>query len=395
MIGQIASVTATNLRSLPARWGASLVVVVGIAGVVGVMVSILAMAEGFRAVFTQAGRDDRVIVMRGGQDDNGMASALTRAQLPTVLNAPGFARGADGKPLVAPQKFMFAVLPDGKTGEEANVLLRGVGGPFASVWPEIKLVEGRWFAPGRRELIAGRAARHTFAGLEMGREVEMSNGLWTVVGIFEAPGTVYESELWGDVEMVFAGYSITGQYSSVVGLLESDAAFKTLSEAITTDPTLSHVVKREPEYYAAQTGVLGSLMLTLGYGVAAIMALGALFSAVNTMHAAVKARSVEIATLRAIGFSGVPIVVSVLLESVALCLIGALAGGALAWLLFNGYTISTLGGQSFNQVAFAFRVTGALLLQSVLWACAVGLLGGLLPAIRAARLPVAEALREA
>ena len=394
MLSQIAAVAGTSLRSLPARWGASLVVVVGIAGVVGVMVSILAMADGFRTVFTQAGRADRVIVMRGG-DDNGMSSALTRDQLPTVLSAPGFARGADGKPLASPTKFMTSALIDRKTGDEVNVLLRGVGGPARQVWPEIRVVEGRWFSPGKRELIAGRAAQRTFAGLELGRDVEMSNGPWTVVGVFEAPGTVYESELWGDVEMVFAGYSITGQFSSVVGLLESDAAYTALSDAITTNPTLSHVVKREPEYYATQTGILGSLMLTLGYGVAGIMALGALFSAVNTMHAAVKARSVEIATLRAIGFAGTPIVLSVLLESMVLCLLGALAGGVLAYLIFNGYTISTLAGQNFNQVAFAFKVTGALLLQGVVGSCLIGLLGGLAPAMRAARLPVAEALRGA
>jgi len=394
VLSQIAAVAGTSLRSLPARWGASLVVVVGIAGVVGVMVSILAMADGFRTVFTQAGRADRVIVMRGG-DDNGMSSALTRDQLPTVLSAPGFARGADGKPLASPTKFMTSALIDRKTGDEVNVLLRGVGGPARQVWPEIRVVEGRWFSPGKRELIAGRAAQRTFAGLELGRDVEMSNGPWTVVGVFEAPGTVYESELWGDVEMVFAGYSITGQFSSVVGLLESDAAYTALSDAITTNPTLSHVVKREPEYYATQTGILGSLMLTLGYGVAGIMALGALFSAVNTMHAAVKARSVEIATLRAIGFAGTPIVLSVLLESMVLCLLGALAGGVLAYLIFNGYTISTLAGQNFNQVAFAFKVTGALLLQGVVGSCLIGLLGGLAPAMRAARLPVAEALRGA
>ena len=394
MIRQIVSVTSTNLRSIPARWGASLVVVIGIAGVVGVMVSLLAMANGFEQVFAHAGRADRVIVMRGG-DDNGMSSAISRDQLPTVLDAPGFARGSDGKPLASPQKFMTSALSDRKTGEEANVLLRGVGGPASAVWPEIRIVEGRWFSPGKRELIAGRAAQQQFAGLELGKQVELSNGPWTVVGVFEAPGAVYESELWGDVELVFAGYSITGQFSSVTGLLESEAAFKTLNDAITTNPKLSHIVKREPEYYASQTGVLGTGMLMLGYFVASIMALGALFSAVNTMHAAVKARSVEIATLRAIGFGGTPIVLSVLLESIVLCLLGGLTGGALAWLLFDGYTISTLGGQSFNQVAFAFRVSGPLLMQAIVGACGVGLLGGLLPALRAARLPVAEALRGA
>jgi len=392
MLRQIVSVTSASLSGLPQRWGAAAVVVVGIAGVVGVMVALLAMAQGFERVFTQAGRPDRVIVMRGG-DDNGRASALTRDQVPIVLSAPGFRRAADGTPLASPLKFMTSAMNDRTTGEELNVLLRGAGGPVAQVWPELKLVEGRWFEPGKRELIAGRAAQRQFAGLDVGRSVEMANGAWTVVGVFEAPGTVYESELWGDVEMVFAGYSITGQFSSVVGLLESDAAYQALADAITTNPSLSHVVKREPEYYATQTGVLGTLMVTLGYVVASIMALGALFSAVNTMHAAVKARSVEIATLRAIGFSALPIVLSVLLESVVLCLAGAALGGGLAWLLFNGFSISTLSGDSFNQVAFAFHVDARLLATAAAWACAIGLLGGLFPALRAARLPVAEALR--
>lgn len=395
MLRQIAGVTGTNLRSLPQRWGASLVVVVGIAGVVAVMVSILAMAEGFTSIFTHAGRPDRAIVLRAGQDDNGMTSAISRDQMPTVLDSPGFRRGADGKPLACPQKFMTSVLPDAKTGEDANVLLRGVGGPAREVWPEIRVVEGRWFEPGKRELIAGRAAQRTFRGLTLGNTVEMTNGPWTVVGIFEAPGTLFESELWGDVEMVFAGYSITGQYSSVVGLLESERAYAVLKDSITTNPGLSQqAVETEPVFYARQAGGFGKGMLVFAYGVAAIMALGALFSAVNTMHAAVKARAVEIATLRAIGFAGTPIVVSVLLESVVLCLIGAAAGAAIAYLAFNGHRLSTLaGGQSFNQVAFAFVVGPSLVAQGVAWSCAIGLLGGLLPAIRAARLPIAEALR--
>jgi putative ABC transport system permease protein len=394
MLKQIAAVATTNLRSIPARWGASAVVVIGIAGVVGVTVSILAMAKGFEEVFASAGRADRAVVMRGG-DDNGMSSAISRDQLPLVLGSPGFKRGADGKPLASPQKFMTSVLTERKSGEESNVLLRGVGAAAQQVWPEIKLVEGRWFTSGRRELIVGRVAQQQYVGLEVGQQAQMTNGPWTVVGVFEAPGTVYESELWGDAEMVFAGFSITGQFSSVVGIVELPEGLKTLGDAITTNPRLSHIVKSEPEFYASQTGLLGKAMLALGYVVGAIMALGALFSAVNTMHAAVKARSLEIATLRAIGFGGAPIVLSVLLESVVLCALGALLGGALSWLMFNGETMSTIGGQNFNQVAFAFRVSAGLILQGVLAACVIGLIGGLVPAIRAARLPVATALRGA
>lgn len=392
MLAQIAQVTATNLRAVPARWGASLVVVLGMAGVVAVMVALLAMAEGFEQTFRDAGSPDRVIIMRGG-DDNGMASALTREQLPLVTDLPGFARDADGAPLVVAQKFMISELPTRKAGDAVGVVLRGVSPQVWKVWPEIRIVEGRAFTAGRRELVAGRAAQQEFQGLALGAEVEMANGLWTVVGIFEAPGTTYESELIGDVEMVFAGYSITGQYSSVIGVLASPDAYQGLSDAVTTNPRLSHVVKRETDYYGAMAGNLGSTLQIFGYAVAGIMGLGALFSAINTMYAAVKARSREIATLRAIGFGAIPVVGSVLLESIALCLAGAILGGLAAWALFDGNTISTIAGGDLRQVVFAFRVTGELLLQAVAAACGIGLLGGLLPALRAARLPVAEALR--
>lgn len=390
MIRQIAAITLTALRSIPARWGASLVVVIGMAGVVGVMVSGLAMVHGFQDTFGRAARADRVIVLRSGED-NGMDSAITREQLPIVMNVPGFARDSDGKPLASAQKFMSSVLRERKSGAETNVLLRGVGEKAWKVWPEVKIVEGRAFTPGRRELIAGRAAQRQFEDLELGRVVKMANGPWTVVGVFEAGGSVYESQLWGDAEMVFAGYSLTGQFSSVIGLLESEASFQILSDAITTNPKLAHAVKREAAYYAEQTGNLDELMQGLGYVVASIMALGALFSAVNTMYAAVKARALEIATLRAIGFGSAPVVLSVLIEAVVLCVMGALLGAGLAYLMFNGYTLST--ASSGVQVGFAFQVTAGMLVQGMVWGCVIGLIGGLFPAIRAARRPVAEALR--
>lgn len=393
MITLVARIAATNLRALPERWGASLVVVLGMAGVVGVMVALLAMAHGFQQTFRDAGSADRVIVLRSAED-SGMASALTREQLPLVMDLPGLARDAEGRPLAVAQKFMTSELPDRKTGQGIGVPLRGVSAQVWRVWPEIRIVEGRAFQAGLREVVVGRAVQREVRGVELGAEVELTNGSWTVVGVFEAPGTVYESELLGDVEMVFPGFSLTGQYSSVVGVLASPESFQAFSDAVTSNPRLSNVVKRETDYYAAMGGNLAGAMQTFGYAVAAIMGLGALFSAINTMYAAVKARAREIATLRAIGFGAVPVVASVLLESVVLCLAGALLGGALAWLFFDGNTLSTVGGgDDLRQVTFAFRVSGELLLQGMAAGSLVGLLGGLLPALRAARLPVAEALR--
>jgi len=393
VIAQIVRVSATSLAALPQRWGASLVVVLGMAGVVGVMVALLAMGEGFRKTFQDAASPKRVIVMRSAED-NGMASSITREQLPVVMDLPGFARDADGKPVAVALKFMTSELRQRRTGIGVGAILRGVSDKAWRLWPEVKLVEGRAFTPGRREAVVGRGAQLEYEGLELGAEVELANGLWTIVGVFEAPGTLFESELWGDVESVFPGYSITGQYSSVIGELASPDALKTISDAVTTNPQLSHVVRTESDYYATLSGDLGSAMTQFGYVVAAIMGLGALFSAINTMYAAVRNRQREIATLRAIGFGGPAVVCSVLFESVVLCLAGAVVGGALAYALFNGDSISTLGGD-LRQIVFAFRVSGGLLLQGMVAALVVGLLGGLLPAIRAARLPVAEALRRA
>lgn len=392
MLRQTLGITASSLRALPARWGASLVVVVSMAGVAGVMIAILAMAQGFQHTLRSAGRPDRVVILKAGED-NGMASSITREQLPIILGAPGIARDGDGKPVASAQKFMTSVLPERKSGVETNVTLRGIGPQGFKVWPEVKIVEGRAFEAGKRELIVGRGAQRQFRGAEIGRDVEMVNGLWTVVGIFEAGASAYESELWGDAELVFAGYSMTGQFSNVTAVLESEAAFKPLGDFIGSNPQLSHQVKRETDYYAEQSGQVSGAIRTLGYAVAIIMALGALFAAANTMYAAVKARTREIGTLRALGFGAGPIVASVLLEAVTLCLAGALLGAALAWALFNGYTISTINWQSGGQVAFAFQIGTGLILQGIKGAVLIGLLGGLLPAIRAARLPVAEALR--
>jgi putative ABC transport system permease protein len=393
MISQILAVTGMSLRSLPARWGSSLVVVVSLAGVVGVMVAILAMAEGFDKTFAGAGREDRVIVLRSGVNSE-TTSYITREEVQTLLAAPGLATDADGEPLASIERFRITAIPKKATGTDANVVMRGVTERALKIRPEMRIVQGRWFEPGLRELVVGRPAQSEFAGLDLGARVMLGATDWTVVGVFESGGGVHESELWGDLETVMSAFNHT-VFSSITAQLESAASFQAYKDAVTTNPSLNHEPQRENEYYAAQSETLSGLMRTLGYTVAVIMALGALFSAVNTLYAAVKARSVEIATLRAIGFSALPVVISVLLEALVLTAIGGVIGGALAWGLFNGYTVATLNGQTFSQVAFAFHVSGALFVQGIVWSCVIGFVGALLPAVRAARLPVAEALRAA
>lgn len=394
MINQSAAIAANNLRSLPGRWPSSLGVVITVAAVVGVLVALLAMAEGFRQTFADAGRSDRIIVLRNNED-NGMASAITREQLPLVLDLPGFAHDDGGRALLVEQKFMTSELYERSTGSAVGVVLRGVGTQAWRVWPEIRIVQGRPFTRGRREAIIGRSAQLQFTGTEIGAEVELANGPWTIVGVFEAPGTLFESELWGDVEMVFPGYSLTGEYSSVVGVLAPDASLQVVERAVVANPRLSHVVKSEEDYYATLSNDLGTAMVRFAYAVAAIIGLGALFAVVNTMYGTVASRTPEIATLRAIGFGGGPLLFSVVVESLALCTAGALVGGLVAYTAFNGYTASTLAsGSDLRQVVFSFRVTGDLLLQGLVAAYAVGLLGAMPPAIRAARIPIAEALRK-
>lgn len=393
VLRQTLAVTGASLRGLPARGVASLVVVLGLAGVVSVMVALLAMAEGFDRLFADAGRADRVVVLRNG-DDSGTGSAIPRELAPLMVDSPGLKRDAAGQPLASIEKYIVSMLPDKQTGEDVFMVIRGVGAPVLQVRPEVHLIEGRMFQPGLREVIVGVRAREQFAGLELGREVQITDAVWTVVGVFESGGSVHETEVWGDVESVVSAYSITKQYASITAVLASEDSFDTYKDALTTNPALNHYPKRETEYYAAQSAQLSGMMRAFGYFVAGIMGLGALFSAVNTLYAAVRARTREIATLRALGFAGTPIVLSVLLEALVLCLAGGALGGALAWLFFNGYSVSTLqGGGAPSQVAFSFHVSARVLQQGLLAAGLVGLLGALLPALRAARVPVVDALR--
>jgi putative ABC transport system permease protein len=390
MFKQLSAITWMNLQTLPQRFGTASVIVIGIAGVVAVLVSVLALAVGFRHTLADTGRADRAIILRGGSDAE-LNSNLTRADIDTIANAPGVAKDAEGKAQLSNELVTVTNVAKIDTGTDANVTLRGVGSKLLSVRPEIKIIEGRMFRPAVRELIAGAGAARQFRGLKTGGVLHLRNADWTVTGVFTSNGDVHESELLADVDTVGSSIERSG-YSSAIALLTSATVFPAFKDALTTDPRLKVDVQREPEYYAAQSKDLTKAINVVGNTVAVIMAIGAMFGALNSMYAAVAARSLEIATLRAIGFGGLPVMLSVMFEALMLSLLGGIIGSALAWLFFNGHSVSTLGG-AFAQVVFQLTVTRALIVTGLVWACLIGLLGGFFPALRAARLPVAEALR--
>jgi len=390
---QVAAITAMNLRNLPSRVGTSLVVIVGIAGVVGVLVSVLAMSEGFRHTLASTGRADRVIMLRAGSDAE-LSSGVERDQATLLATLPGVRRDATGRPLASAELVVMVDLPRKGERHPNNVPFRGVQRAAFDIRDEARLVEGRRFAPGVREVVVGRKAAAQFAGLAVGSRIGFRDSDWTVVGIFESGGDVHESEIWADAEVAMSAFRRTG-YQSVTARLadDSDAGLAAFRDSVGRDRRFSISVLREPEYYAKQATVLSDLINVLGYTVAAFMAVGATFGALNCMYSAIASRQVEIATLRAIGFGGAPVVVSVMIEALLLSLLGGAVGGALAYVYCDGATLSTLNFNTFSQVAFDFRVTPGLLLRGLTWALVIGLAGGLLPAGRAARIPVTEALR--
>ncbi|MEW6167637.1 MAG: ABC transporter permease [Pseudomonadota bacterium] len=390
---QIFAVTAVNLRSIPSRLGTSMVIVIGIAGVVGVLVALLSMGAGFEATLSGTGAPERAIVLRGGSTDE-LGSVIMREQAPIIADAPGVARDADGKPYAIAETYLLTDVSRPGSSLPNTVVVRGTQADVARVRPEFRIVAGRMFEPGLREVIVGRAAAAQFETLAIGKTVDVRAGPWTIVGLFETGGDVHESELWVDAGALETASRRTA-YNSVTVRLENAQAFQAFKDALTTDPRLVVAPQREPDYYASRSEQLHQLIRILGYTVAVIMGIGAVFGALNVMYAAVAARTVEIATLRALGFGGLPVVVSVMIESLLLALAGGLVGALAAYLFFNGYTVNTLNFQTFSQVAFDFRVTPELIRQGLSWALAMGLIGGLFPAIRAARLPIVDALRAA
>jgi putative ABC transport system permease protein len=391
-IKQIVSVTALNLRTIPQRIGSSAVAIVGIAGVVVVLVAVLSIAEGFRAAMQDAGSPSRAIVMRSGADAE-MTSGLAGTETDIVKEAPGIVRDG-GMEAASAELFVIIDLPKVSTGTSANVPLRGIEPSAFLVRDNASIIDGRMLQFGTNEIVVGRAASRQFGGLTLGSDVRSGQVTWKVVGLFEADGSVAETEIWCDARTLQGAYRRGNSYQSVLVRLDSPDRFDAFKDWLTTNPQVNVSVRRETEYYAAQSTTLTNLIRTLGFGIAALMAIGAIFGAILTMYTAVATRAREIATLRAIGFNAAAVLISVIVESMALAAIGGLFGGLAAYLGFNGYQTSTINFQTFSQVAFAFRVTPALLTMGLAWSLAMGLIGGLLPAVRASRLPIATALRE-
>jgi putative ABC transport system permease protein len=392
-LNQAVEITLINLRTIPERLGPSLVVVVGIAGVVGVLVSVMAMSEGFRHTLASTGRNDRVIMLRAGSDAE-MSSGVERDQAALLAVLPGIARDAEGRPLASAELVVMVELPRKGESSPNNVPFRGVQPAAFAIRDEVRIVDGRRFERGLREVIVGRKAAQEFAGLTVGSRIGFRDSDWTVVGIFESGGDVHESEIWADAEVAVSAFRRQGYQSLTAKLADgADAGFTAFKDSVSRNPRFSINVLREPEYYARQAKVLSNLINVLGYTVATFMAIGATFGALTCMYSAIASRQVEIATLRAIGFGGIPVVVSVMIEALLLALLGGGVGGALAYLYCDGASLSTLNFGTFSQVAFDFRVTPGLLAEGLLWALVIGAAGGLFPAIRAARLPVTVALR--
>lgn len=391
---QAVSVTAVGISTLRQRLGMSSVIVIGIAGVVAVLVALLAMGDGYRETLSKTGSADTAIVMRGASASEVM-SVLDHDSVTLIPQAAGIAKDAKGQPIASPELVVAANLPikGGQADDEGSVQLRGVSDQAWAVRPNLKMVEGRKFTPGMRELIVGKGAARQFAGLEPGHEIRLGSQLWTVVGVF-ASGDAMDSEVWGDAGVVADTYRRGSSRASVTVKLADPGAFDAFKATLEANPQLKVDVSTTLDYFSKQSEGMSTFLTIIGIVVGSIMAIGAIFGALNCMFAAVAARAREIATLRAIGFRGLPVVVAVMLETMLLALLGGVIGGLLAWLVFNGYSASTLAAGSVGKLSFELRVSAELLWVGLLWALTIGFIGGLFPAVRAARLPVTTALRE-
>ena len=391
-ITQTIAVTLLNLRTIPQRLGSSGVAIVGIAGVVIVLVSVLSIAQGFSAAMEQSGSDSRALVMRSGADSE-MTSGLGAQEVDLIKQAPGLRReGQTG--LASAELYVIIDIPKIGTNTPANVPMRGVEPQAAQVREEFSIVEGRMFQFGTNEVVVGRGAKVNFQGLTVGNTIHSGQNAFQVVGVFETDGSIAETEIWIDARILQGAYRRGNTFQTVLARLDSSQSFDTFRDWLIANPQVNVQVRRETEYYAQQSRALSTLIRQVGFGIAALMGIGAVFGAILTMYTAVSTRSREIATLRALGFNTTSVIVSVLSESLALAAIGGGIGGVLAYVAFNGYQTSTMNFSTFSQVAFAFQVTPRLLGMGLTYALIMGLIGGLFPAVRAARLPIPSALRE-
>ena len=391
MLRQALAIIGLSIRSIPERWAPSLVIVVGLAGVVAVFTALLAMSSGFESTLKATGRSDAALILRGGSDAE-LNSAFDRDSTDLIKQEPGIATGADGKPLASAELMVIAELVrKDDVSHGANITLRGVEPAGFVLRPQLKIIAGRNFTPGLRELIVGQGVLKQFQGAALGDRVRMRGSEWTVVGTF-ASGDAHDSEMWTDINVARSTFGRIGS-SSVLAALDGPDGFTRLKSAVAAEPRLSLDVLREQDYFSGQTKQFRQTIGLLAGVVTIIMALGAVFAALNSMYAAVAARGKEIATLRALGFGGFPVVVSVMTEALLLALVGGVAGALIAYALFNNFSVSTLG-QNFTQVVFNFKVTPQLVARGLIIAIIIGMIGGLMPALRAARLPVTTSLRE-
>jgi putative ABC transport system permease protein len=391
VLRQTLAITGLSIRSIPDRWAPSLVIVVGLAGVVAVFTALLAMSTGFESTLKATGRNDAAIILRGGSDAE-LNSAFDRDSTDLIKQEPGIATGADGKPLASAELMVIAELvrkDDVRHG--ANITLRGVEPAGFVLRPQLKIVAGRNFTPGLREMIVGQGVLKQFQGAAIGDRVRMRGSEWTVVGTF-ASGDAHDSEMLTDINVARSTFGRIGS-SSVLAALDGPDGFTRLKSAVAAEPRLSLDVLREQDYFSGQTKQFRKTIGLLAGVVTIIMALGAVFAALNSMYAAVATRGKEIATLRALGFGGLPVVISVMTEALLLALVGGVAGALIAYALFNNFSVSTLG-QNFTQVVFDFKVTPQLVARGLIIAIIIGMIGGFMPALRAARLPVTTSLRE-
>lgn len=382
-----------NVRSVKARWTSAIVAVLGIAGTVGVFVAMLSLARGFKATLVASGSDDNAIILRAGATAE-MMSGVALDQVKILQDAPGVARASDGAPLLTSEVVVVAPFPLKATGTDANVQVRGVSSNVLSIRRNVKILEGRMFNPGLSELIVGKNASSTYSGLSLGNSVKFGGGNWQVVGVFDAGGSAFDSEVWTDARVLDDVYKRPSNvFQSATVHLTSPAALEQFKDAVTSDPRLSVDVTREIDYYSKQSTRMTQLITVLGGLVAGVMAIGAIFGALNTMYSAVAERGREIATMRALGFGAAAVVFSFVIEALIISFVGG-AVGCLAVLPLNGLTTATMNWQTFSNMAFAFKITSGLLLGGIIFALFMGIIGGLPPAIRAAARPVAVALRE-
>ncbi len=389
---QVLSVTRYSFTTIPQRWGSSLSSAFGIAGVVAVLVGVLSIAQGVRSTMQQSASQDTAIVLRDGSNSE-MMSILGRDGARAIADTAGVRHDGDG-PMSSAELFVIIDLPKRSTGTDANVPLRGVEAAAFKVRDNLRIVEGRSFEWGRNEVIVGVGAAREFAGLDLGGELPVGGDGWKIVGLFEAGGGIAESEVWTDASILQAAYQRGESFQAVYTRLESPEAFAAFKDALQSDPRVSVDVFRQEEYYEEQSAILTGLITGLGLLITLLMAIGAVFGALNTMYTAVSARTREIATLRAVGFRSGPVVLSVLAESLLLALAGGTVGGLAAYFAFDGFRAATINWQSFSQVAFSFDVTPGLVIAGIVCAGVIGFFGGLFPAVRAARMPIATALRE-